>query len=160
MWMPVVTRHETNIVELQALLDDLETLPRVGFFNGIYRKANNVVKANIVSRADIVKDCEEILKEHGKLLKQHQMPSKSVTLFTQFFEEVKKTDIKALDKPHYVTGLASKWVLFLPALNSYETANKKIPETGLVRSMIAQLKQHMNTYSKSWSDQFQMAGGV
>jgi len=88
------------------------------------------------------------------------MPSNSVAIFNKFLEEAKINDTEALNKTHYVTGLAAKWAPLKTVLISYETAKKTVPETAVVRNMITQLKVQMQDYAKRWPKEFEMAGGV
>ena len=52
--MSMTRRHKTDTSDLEALLLELETMPRLDFMNGVKRVVNNVVQARIVSHADIV----------------------------------------------------------------------------------------------------------
>lgn len=157
--MSMARRHKTNTSELEALLVELETLPRLDFMNGVKRVVNNVVKGRIVSRADIVSTCEKIINANERLQSTSQMSEMGMTKLNDFLQEAKTNDTAALDKSHYVTGLAAKWMSLKPMLALYETEKRGIPETAVVRGMIDQLKQQIIVYAKSWPRAFKLAGG-
>ncbi len=87
-------RHKTDTSELEALLVELETLPRLDLMNGVKRVVNNVVKGRIVSRADIVSTCEKIINANGILQSTSQMSKRGMTLFNDFLQEAKRRSVK------------------------------------------------------------------
>ena len=157
--MSMTRRHKTDTSDLEALLLELETMPRLDFMNGVKRVVNNVVQGRIVSRAVIVNTCEKIINANERLQSTWQMSKNAMTLFNDFLQEAKTNDTAALDKSHYVTGLAAKWMSLKPMLASYETQTRSIPETAVVRGMINQLKKQIIVYAKSWPKEFRLAGG-
>ena len=157
--MSMARRHKTDTSDLEALLLELETMPRLDFMNGVKRVVNNVVQGRIVSRADIVSTCEKIINANERLQSTWQMSEKAMTLFNDFLQEAKTNDTPASDKSHYVTGLAAKWMSLKPMLTLYETEKRGIPETAVVRGMIDQLKKQIIVYAKSWPKEFKLAGG-
>ena len=135
--MPVVTRHETNIVELQALLDDLETLPCVGMWGGVYRTVNNVRKGSYVSRAEIVTTCEALQTATANV----PMTKNGMKAFEEFMTKLKDNTFKTLEKGRYVTVLAAKWMVLKPFLTAYAAdMSKNRADTASARGLIAELQ--------------------
>ena len=150
--------HETETAELQALLTELEVLPREGLFNGVRRTFDEVWKKRYVSRTEIVATCEGL--QHTQSETKAKLTREGEKAFNDFMDVLKENGFKSLEKKRYVTRLVVKWRMLEPKLRAYLDDMRHAPKecvvsNGLMREVMGQ----MDTYARKRSEQFSLAGG-